>query len=657
MRPLSIPAVFALLLLFARPAVSQVIALQDDRLQLTSIARDWRTHPGDDLQWAQPDFDASGWKLLQPAQEWNAQGFADQNGFAWSRVQLQVAPGTQSLGLILPGIARNYELFCNGVLVASVGLMPPHHVSRVTASSRLFTLPVHAGINTLALRLWQEEKYRTVRADVLQGPALVGSPSAIQRQFTLQKQSALLRRGSEYTQDVIAAVVGGATLILFLLTRDRYYLWFTLSLFAGIAALLVRVVTQHYGVSFTNAVLLYTAADFAGTAFFAAFLAGLLHLRSPRTLFSIILLMAIGELGVLALIFFSIPSVWANGIYVICSSAAEIWLIVLFLRRWRTGTFDIRLLLGPYALQFLTSTSSNLGYFLRDLRVPHAEQLITGDIVLSTVPFSITLADLGSIIELCGFLAVLVYRFALTTREQQRLASVLQAAHDLQRRLVPLNVPRFGGFHTEIAYLAAEEVGGDFCQVLPRGDGSYLAVIGDVSGKGLEAAMLGMLTVGALRSLASELLSPDQVLTRLNDVVLHTERGGFITCLCVTLSPAGEVALANAGHLAPYVNGQEVPLVSGLPLGLAPGVDYPLQRFLLPDKARMTLLSDGVVEARSRAGELLGFERTSRLSQQTAAEIAAAAHQHGQQDDITILTLDWQRPAVHQDGERNIAAA
>jgi serine phosphatase RsbU (regulator of sigma subunit) len=109
----------------------------------------------------------------------------------------------------------------------------------------------------------------------------------------------------------------------------------------------------------------------------------------------------------------------------------------------------------------------------------------------------------------------------------------------------------------------------------------------------------------------------------------------------MVLNEYGEVTLANAGHLSPYLNGQEILLTGGLPLGIVRDVEYEQCSFVLPPAARLTLLSDGVVEARSRDGQLFGFERTSQASQLPAADIAAKAHAHGQGDDITIITLDW----------------
>ena len=158
--------------------------------------------------------------------------------------------------------------------------------------------------------------------------------------------------------------------------------------------------------------------------------------------------------------------------------------------------------------------------------------------------------------------------------------------------------------------------------------------------------MLGAVAVGALRSLADEELDPAAALARLNNVLLRTENAGFVTCLCLVLTADGEILLSNAGHLAPYLDGRELPLEAGLPLGIVPGIEYAQADFQLPDQARITLLSDGVIEARSHTGELFGFDRTSEISLLPASEIAAIAHRFGQEDDITVITLNWHTPQI-----------
>jgi serine phosphatase RsbU (regulator of sigma subunit) len=97
--------------------------------------------------------------------------------------------------------------------------------------------------------------------------------------------------------------------------------------------------------------------------------------------------------------------------------------------------------------------------------------------------------------------------------------------------------------------------------------------------------------------------------------------------------------VANAGHLPPYLNTQEVRLPGGLPLGVLGEITYDEVRLYLHPGDRLLMMSDGVVEARHGSGELFGFERVHNLSNQSAFYIADAAKAFGQEDDITVLTI------------------
>jgi serine phosphatase RsbU (regulator of sigma subunit) len=246
------------------------------------------------------------------------------------------------------------------------------------------------------------------------------------------------------------------------------------------------------------------------------------------------------------------------------------------------------------------------------------------------------------IAEVLSYLAVAVLiglRFNRSAEQEQRLATEMGAAREVQSQLVPAKLPVTQQFRFEAAYLAASEVGGDLYQVFPEADGSVLVAIGDVSGKGLKAAMMGTLVVGALRSLAQEALRPAEILTRLNRQLAQSADGGFVTCLVVRLTREGKAIMANAGHLVPWLNGAEVAVDSSLPLGIAANVEYRETGIELAPGDTLTLMSDGVVEARNAIGELYGFERTQKISTQSAQAIAEAAKAHGQEDDITVLTL------------------
>ena len=214
--------------------------------------------------------------------------------------------------------------------------------------------------------------------------------------------------------------------------------------------------------------------------------------------------------------------------------------------------------------------------------------------------------------------------------EEQRLRGELEAAQTVQSLL--LSGPKPEG--VDAVYLPASEVGGDFYQILDRADGSRVVLVGDVSGKGLKAAMLVSATIGMLRRENSS--SPGVILAGLNDGLTGHVGGGFVTCCCARFGPDGTVSIANAGHPSPYCDGREVEVAAGLPLGVMGDVVY--VESVVPGE-RFTFVSDGVVEAENAQRELFGFERTRAISTQSAQEIAEAAKAWGQNDDITVVTV------------------
>jgi serine phosphatase RsbU (regulator of sigma subunit) len=204
---------------------------------------------------------------------------------------------------------------------------------------------------------------------------------------------------------------------------------------------------------------------------------------------------------------------------------------------------------------------------------------------------------------------------------------------------VPDEIPTIPGFALASVYKPAGQVGGDFFQIIPIANGGVLVAIGDVSGKGMPAAMTVALLVGTLRTLAHYTQKPSEILAAMNQRMLARSSGGFTTCLVLTVSAAGTLTAANAGHIAPYVNGRELTLSNGLPLGLSPHEQYAESVFSLAADEQLTLMTDGVVEARATDGELLGFDRVKAMATQSADSIAQAAQDFGQDDDITVMTL------------------
>ena len=226
-------------------------------------------------------------------------------------------------------------------------------------------------------------------------------------------------------------------------------------------------------------------------------------------------------------------------------------------------------------------------------------------------------------------------------REKQRLAKEIEAARAVQQVLVPEAIPTVPGFHTVAVYKPFREVGGDFFQILPAGNGGVLMTIGDVSGKGMPAAMTVALLVGTFRTLAHYTQNPGEILAAMNQRMLARSNGGFTTCLVVRVESDGRLTAANAGHIAPLVNGEERTIAIGLPLGLDSGAVYSETSFTLLPGARLTLMTDGVVEARKPSGELFGFDRAAAISTEPAEFIASTAQSFGQEDDITVVALSF----------------
>jgi serine phosphatase RsbU (regulator of sigma subunit) len=245
------------------------------------------------------------------------------------------------------------------------------------------------------------------------------------------------------------------------------------------------------------------------------------------------------------------------------------------------------------------------------------------------------LSELGNIL----LLVVLIRRYARNREEEERLEGELEAARVVQKVLIPDEVPAIPGFAIEAVYKPASQVGGDFFQIVPTNSGGVLMVIGDVSGKGMPAAMTVSLLVGTFRTLAHYTESPTEILRAMNQRMLARSAGGFTTCLALRFEPDGVIVAANAGHLAPYVDGKEFALDNGLPLGLSADATYPEIELRLEHGCHVTLLTDGVPEARNAQGELFGFDRTASIVRGAAQEVAQAAKVFGQSDDVTVVKV------------------
>jgi serine phosphatase RsbU (regulator of sigma subunit) len=252
-------------------------------------------------------------------------------------------------------------------------------------------------------------------------------------------------------------------------------------------------------------------------------------------------------------------------------------------------------------------------------------------------PFAVDIRAVFQSLFVFVTLIVLCLRYRDEQFHQVALQRDMASARRMQEQLLGHNSAPVEGFVVEAAYLPAREVGGDFYRTVPLNDGSLLVVVGDVSGKGLDAAML---VAAVLGSLANEThRNPASLLGYLNRAVYGRTGGGFVTACCARLYPEGRIVAANAGHIAPYLNDRELQIENGLPLGVTPEASY--SETEVQATGTLTFISDGVVEARDARGRLLGFDRMVALTAQSATEIANVAQHWGQEDDITVLRVSF----------------
>jgi serine phosphatase RsbU (regulator of sigma subunit) len=261
--------------------------------------------------------------------------------------------------------------------------------------------------------------------------------------------------------------------------------------------------------------------------------------------------------------------------------------------------------------------------------------------------------------------AQLVRQQQLEAQSRERLEHEMQVARIIQQTLLPKALPSLAGWELAAYYQPARAVGGDFYDFIPLPDGRLAIVVGDVTDKGVPAALLMATTRAHLRSAALRLDSPGGVLAYVNDVLSPDMPANmFVTCLYAILDPVGgELCFANAGHDLPYSwhSGQVHELrARGMPLGLMAGTDYEEKRRALAPGESVLFYSDGLVEAHSPQREMFGFPRLKELLCQHPGGSAViefllaqlsgfTGAEWEQEDDTTLVMLQRTAPGLADD--------
>ena len=249
-------------------------------------------------------------------------------------------------------------------------------------------------------------------------------------------------------------------------------------------------------------------------------------------------------------------------------------------------------------------------------------------------------------------------------RQRERLDQELKIAQLIQQQFLPKALPDLPSWHVAAFYRPARTVGGDFYDFIPLPDGRVMFVVGDVTDKGVPAALVMASTHSLLRDAAPRLIEPGKVLGHVNDMLCEDIPAHmFVTCLALVLNPvSGEVEFANAGHDVPYVRtqgGVQELRARGMPLGLMLGMEYEQRSFQFEPGDCALLHSDGLAEAHAPDREMFGFPRVSALvgkgpSGEALIDLcltelgAFTGPDHEQEDDITLVSLQRSPSAWHQ---------
>jgi serine phosphatase RsbU (regulator of sigma subunit) len=645
----------------------------------------WAFHPGDDRAWAQPGFDDSAWPRILAGRDWESQGFQNLTGFAWYRKRIVVDAWTSgwTLNLYLPRVQDAAEIYWNGRLVGSYGKVPPDPVwyASIWPAGLAILCPAcsrgqmelgRPESGELAIRVWAAPYVFFSGPEVggLTTTPEMGSAEAIRDQ--VGRQSAVWLEGSLYALGL--ALVSGIVALLAMLAwlRDRrqgMLLWLAIYMAHAILLLPFSVpglLSFRWGYGLIAPVV---CVEDISLWFLLLYL---LRLREDRRLVRwtlwITAVALIGNIGDGALQLFDWTA-WPGHRFLACDIALtipslliETWVLVLVAFAFRRRLDAARWLLAIAATLVDVVQAVNDWGGAGDRWTHWTAEALVQRPLFTVAGIAFTPATMADTLLLVAMLYA-VWRYETEQRAHQTLLDEeYRNAQELQQVLVPQSLPKVEGYSVSSAYRPAQEVGGDFFQIIPPGrvaagriqslhdafaaslkgdpEGT-LVVVGDVSGKGLKAAMTVALIVGALRSLADTTSDPAEILAGLNRRLMGRLETGFATCVAVRFETDGSCQMASAGHLAPFLNGKELVLPPALPLGLAADAAYDVVRLRLEPGDRFILYTDGLVEARNPDGELFGFSRLGGLvaSGSDAQAAAEAAVAFGQEDDVTVLIL------------------
>jgi hypothetical protein len=597
----------------------------------------WLFHLGDDPGWAAPGLDDSRWMRVASDVSLRKYGITDPKT-CWYRIHVRVRPDARNVALWLDVMATNVAVYANGQWIGQNGSVNPGAAilfgtiptiripDRVVAASD--------GDLVLAIHIYQGPMAKLGPGMFAEGTHVWLTTPADAR--VVSRDQFLSNHGADLAVAGLETTVGFCGVFLFLAMRSRreylaLAIWMLARAANGFQDVWMRI---HRDTPLSPAYWLYILLAALTAVASIEFVRLITGTRRTRSLLGLEVVVVAVMVTVPLALAGKLPLGFSIVAFFVPLIVADVLLPILLLRSALKKNLDALLMLVPFVLWALLDFYQVVALF--DVMLLHKRVPATPEIHFYS--YAIPLQTIFDVLGLLALLLIVLTRTTRLARERASLAAEVEAAEQVQALLLARASQPTPGYAVETVYRPMGEVGGDFFLVSPDArDGSLLVTVGDVSGKGMGAAMRVSLILGVLSR--EDARQPASVLADLNEALLAQGQMGFTTACCVRLERDGRFSFSNAGHLNPYVNGEELESPGMLPLGLSRAPEFEEMHGVLRPGDRMILLSDGVPEARAGKGELLGFDRVVTMVRMTAEEIAEAAQEFGQTDDITVLSL------------------
>jgi len=616
------------------------------------------------LLWAEPGFDDSKWETVDlasasgasgpvAAQDGHAAGSATKGhrgywGYGWYRIRVQVESNPdEDLGLIGPadGVGA-YQFFDNGKLVGSFGDFSKSIPGIYFSHPMIFKLPASAqsvtspSTQVLAFRVWMQPKAPANSGDagVLRNAPVLGDLQATFAQYHLRWSDQRRACASSLLESLVFALLGLAALSLIYFDRsDRVYLWIgalLLSIAVTRGLIVAGNLTQWVSANFVSAARSILLAPMILGGWVMVWRAWF-RLKRPVWILS-----ALAFLVTLLMVLNSVSGdLWSTVaptsvgpdlhlIALVVRAAIAFLLLLTLVQGIQDHEVEGWLVLPALVMACVAEFNPELGF----LHIPES---------LFPFGFQVDLRQLADLLLVVVLALMLPRRVALSMKERRQVEFDEQQSLEVQQVLLREGKTALPGLVIESEHRPFAASGGDFFQIIPhKTDGSVLIVAGDVGGKGFKTGMLVSLLVGSIQTAADTNFDPLLLLQALNRRLLS--RGdAHAKCVAISIARHGVVTIANAGHIAPYLNGEPMAVEGALPLGMMEDAEFFVKNFPLAEGDKLVLMSDGVAQAADAEGNLFGFERVTELlkTSSSPAEIAGAAESFGQRDDVSVISI------------------